>query len=140
MRLLSQQLGAQIHLPQDKQPTAFDRLRADLLGSPQDWVLGRHLAQTLTENDVVFCTGEAHGIPIATVCGQLKHHPKMAVFFHTAHRFKVRIALQLWRAIDTIDLFVTNCSTQVGFLKSYLNLPDQRILFLPKQTDTIFAR
>jgi glycosyltransferase involved in cell wall biosynthesis len=138
MRLLSKQLDAQIHFPQDEQPTAIDRLRAVLLGSPQYWMLGRHLAQTLTENDVVFCTGEAHGIPIATVCGRLQHRPKMAVFFHTAHRFKVRVALQLWRAIDTIDLFVTNCSTQVEFLRSYLNLPDHRILFLPEQTDTNF--
>jgi glycosyltransferase involved in cell wall biosynthesis len=141
MRRLSVKLGAQIHAPQSSDATWQDRIPATILGSPAYWGLGRRLAQQLTAEDVVYCTGEENGIPLATMLGRGAkpgQRPKTAVFFHTGHRPRVKAALKLFKAIDTIDLFVSNCSTQIDFLRSYMNLPEERLLFLPEQTDTDF--
>jgi glycosyltransferase involved in cell wall biosynthesis len=138
MRLLSLKLGAQIHTPEDSEAKLGDHLPAMILGSAAYWSLGRRLRAKLTRADVLFCTGEANGIPLATVLGSQHQRPKTAIFFHSAHRPRVRTALKLFRSTETIDLFISNCSTQIEFLRQHLQLPDERLLFLSEQTDTQF--
>jgi glycosyltransferase involved in cell wall biosynthesis len=135
---LSQRLKAKVHVPGKELIAPSDYVRAKILGQPQNWALARHLSSQLTGNDVVFCSGEDVGIPIATLCGALPNPPKIAVFIHTGHRPRSRAAFRLFHASQRISLFVTNCRPQVEFLHDYLQLPSHRVFMLPEQTDTHF--
>lgn len=135
---LSQRLNATVHTPGNNPITLIDRLRAKLIGQPQSWALARILATKLTQDDVIYCTGEDIGIPIATLCGALPNPPKIVVFIHTGHRPRSRIAFKLFRAAKRVNLFVTNCRPQVEFLRKYLKLSKDQVYLLLEQTDTQF--
>jgi len=135
---LSKRLKAKVHVPGKDPIWTGDYVRAKILGQPQNWALARTLSSQLTGNDIVFCGGEDVGIPIATLCGALPNPPKIAVFIHTGHRPRSRAAFKLFKAIERVSLFITNCRPQVEFLHDYLQLPPHRVFMLPEQTDTHF--
>lgn len=135
---LSQQLGATIHQPEANPVLPLDKIRAKIASRPEHWALARALSSQLGSNDLIFCTGEDVGIPIATLCGSKRNRPKIAVFFHNIDRPRGRVALKLFGVADRIDLFVTNARPQFNFLRRYLRLPENRIYMLPEQTDTAF--
>lgn len=135
---LSQLLGATIHKPEGNPVLPIDRMRAEIMGRPEHWALARALSSQLTSNDLIFCTGEDVGIPIATLCGSKQVRPKIVVFCHALTRPRSCLALKLFRSAERIDLFMTNTGSQLDFLRSYLRLPEDRIYLLPEQTDTTF--
>ncbi|MBD2020712.1 glycosyltransferase, partial [Leptolyngbya sp. FACHB-36] len=135
---LSQRLNATIHTPGTEPILRIDRLRSKLMGQPQNWALARRLAAELTSDDVIYCTDEDVGIPIATLCGMQPSPPKVAVFIHTGHRPRSRVALKLFRSAERVSLFVSNCRPQIEFLHDYLKLPDEQVFSLLEQTDTQF--
>jgi len=87
---------------------------------------------------VIFCTGEDIGIPVAAVCGESSQRPKIVVYFHNIDRLRGRVALKLFGLADKIDLFMACASPQTNFLRSYLGIPESRILVLLEQTDIQF--
>ena len=136
---INQQLGGVvIHRPGQASILPIDRLRAKIIGRPEHWALARVLASKLTDEDLIFCSGEDVGIPVATLCGNKRSRPKIVVFIHSIDRPRGWAALKLFSASDRIDLFVTNAQTQVDFLRSYLRLPESRIYMILEQTDTAF--
>ena len=135
----SQILQAEIHQPGKHLPVQSDTLRALLMGNKEHWALARTLSQQLTEDSVVFCTGEDIGIPLASLCGANKKRPKTAVFIHNINRLRGRLALKLYQVQDKIDLFMTYTCASAEFLRDYLNLPESKIkLFLEQPTDITF--
>ncbi|RUT08278.1 hypothetical protein DSM106972_014460 [Dulcicalothrix desertica PCC 7102] len=135
----SQILQAEIHQPGKYSPIQSDTLRTLLMGNKEHWALARTLSQQLTEDSVVFCTGEDIGIPIASLCGANKKRPKTAVFIHNINRLRGRLALKIFQVQDKIDLFMTYTSASAEFLRDYLNLPESKIkLFLEQPTDITF--
>ncbi|MBV8885618.1 MAG: hypothetical protein JO235_16705, partial [Chroococcidiopsidaceae cyanobacterium CP_BM_RX_35] len=136
---VSQQLdGAVIHRPGEQQILPVDRILAQLISRPEQWALARTLSSQLTSKDLVFCSGEDIGIPVATLCGSKHSRPRIVVFIHSLDRPRGRVALKLFPASSQIDLFVTNARTQVDFLRRYLGLPETRICMMLEQTDTAF--
>jgi glycosyltransferase involved in cell wall biosynthesis len=135
---LSQRLGAAIHIPKGNPVLPLDKIRAKLAGRSEHWAIARSLSSQLTSEDLIFCTGEDVGIPIATLCGAKRERPKIVVFIHNIDRPRGRVALKLLGLADRIDLFVTNARPQADFLGRYLRLPEDRIWVLPEQTDTSF--
>lgn len=138
MWALSQRLGAAIHEPGADPVLPVDRMRARIMGRPEHWALARRLSSQLTSDDLIYCTGEDVGIPIATLCGAKPDRPKVVVFIHTLTRPRGLLALKLFNCLERIDLFVTNVRPQADFLRSYLGVPSDRIYMLPEQTDTTF--
>jgi hypothetical protein len=96
------------------------------------------LSEQLSSGDVIFCTGEDIGIPVAAVCGESSARPKIVVYFHDITRLPHRVLLKLFGLADKIDLFMVNARPQTDFLRSYLAIPESRILVLLEQTDTEF--
>ena len=138
MWALSQQLKATVHQPGAVPVLPIDKIRAKIVGQPEHWALARTLSSQLNGDDVIFCTGEDVGIPIATLCGGKRERPKIFVFIHNIDRPRGRVALKLLRSADRIDLFMTGTRYQADFLRRYLHLPEARICMLPEQTDTTF--
>ena len=66
------------------------------------------------------------------------NRPKIVVHFHNIDRPRGRLALKLFGLADKIDLFMACASPQTNFLRSYLGIPESRILVLLEQTDTQF--
>lgn len=135
---LSQRLGAAIHTPGAEPVLPQDKIRAKIAGRPEHWALARALSQQLKRDDVIFCTGEDIGIPVATLCGGKQDRPKIAVHFHNIDRPRGRAALKLFDLANSIDLFIVCASPQADFLRRYLRLPEERICIVADQTDTAF--
>jgi len=135
---LSQQLGATIHQPGAHPVLSLDKMRAKIAGRPEHWALARALSSQLNGDDLIFCTGEDVGIPIATLCGAKRDSPKIAVFFHNIDRPRGRVVLKLLGLANRINLFIACARPQADFLRRYLRLPEARICVLPDQTDTNF--
>jgi hypothetical protein len=95
---------------------------------------------------VIFCNGEDIGLPVAAVCGEssvkrsypVGNRPKIVVYFPNIDRLRHRVLLKLFGLADKIDLFMVCASPQADFLRSYLAIPESRILVLLEQTDTQF--
>jgi hypothetical protein len=132
---LARRIGADCHSP-TYEPNWTDRLRAKLVNTPEQWAMARNLADRLTANDVIYCTGEDIGLPLATCCN-IKNLPRIVLFLHAGHKVRNRVLLALGNGINKIAIFVTNCEAQVRFLLE-LGVEIDRIHFLLEQTDTAF--
>ncbi|MEP6516033.1 hypothetical protein NDI35_07705 [Microcoleus vaginatus FACHB-2002] len=95
------------------------------------------MSKQVSSDDVIFCTGE-DGIPVVAVCGQLPDRPKIVVHFHNIDLPRGRLALKRFGLADKIDVFMVNARPQTNFLRSYLAIPESRILVLLEHTDTQF--
>ncbi|MUG96321.1 glycosyltransferase [Scytonema sp. UIC 10036] len=136
---LSQLLGAKVHQPGEGQVLPIDRVLAKIIGSPEHWALARKLSFECHENDVIYCTCENIGIPLATICGLKKKRPKFIVYFHNINRPRGHLALKLFQIANKIDLFVSTVPSQIAFLSQYLQLPNNQIYQLKAQpTDISF--
>jgi glycosyltransferase involved in cell wall biosynthesis len=136
---LNQLLGATIHQPAGESVLPIDRMRARIIGRPEHWALARKLSLELQEDDVIYCTGEIIGFPIAALCGARQKRPKIIVFVHNSNRPRSSLALNLFQLADRIDLFVTHNLNQAEFLGHYLHLSENRIYLLPSvSTDLSF--
>jgi len=135
---LARRLGAAVHSTKGLAGTWLDRLRSRIAGAPGHWALARSLNRSLGPDDLVFCTGEDVGLPIAATLGGRKGGPKIVVFVHNLDRPRGRAALKLFRSARRVDLFITNTSVQADFLRDDLGLPPSRVVLLLEQTDTRF--
>lgn len=134
-------LNARIHQPSNDFLLPIDLVYKKIIGSKHHWSLARKLSSVLTKNDVVFCTDESVGIPIAKICGRREHGSKIVVFVHNLNRPRGRLALKFFAIKKRIDLLMTANQEQANFLRDYLNIPENRVYLFPYQpTDTSFFK
>ncbi len=67
------------------------------------------------ENDVIFCTGEDIGVPVAVMCAKKNTCAKVVVYFHNIDRARGKLSLKLfglakklmflWRALAIKPIF-----------------------------------
>ena len=146
LQALRDRLNATVHAPDGEAISLSDKLRGKIYSKPEHWTAARKLSEQVSSSHVIFCTGEDIGIPAAAVCGELsvKHSyplgnsPKIVVYFHNIDRLRHRVLLKLFGLADKIDLFMVNARPQSDFIRSYLAIPESRILVLLEQTDTQF--
>ncbi|MGL5059407.1 MAG: glycosyltransferase family 4 protein [Microcoleus sp.] len=138
LRAIRDNLQAEVHAPDGEEIVWSDKLRSKISSLPQHWALARKLRDRVSSKDVIFCTGEDIGIPVATLCGAKPDRPKIVVYFHNMDRLRGRAALKLFGLANKIDLFMACASPQTNFLSSYLGLPESKVLLLLEQTDTKF--
>lgn len=138
LRALRDRLNATVHAPDGEAISLSDKLRSKISSKPEHWAAARKLSEQVSSDDVIFCTGEDIGIPVAAVCGELSDRPKVVVYFHNVDRLRGRVALKLFGLANKIDVFMACASPQTNFLRSYLAIPESRILLLLEQTDTQF--
>lgn len=136
---LGQKLQATIHKPDPQHKKGLDRVLALICSSqPEQWALARHLADTLTDNDTVFCVGEDVGIPLALLCNGKPDRPKIIVKIMAPERLRVRTLLSTFKLDHVIDLFMTNTQIKADTIQKTLNIDNERIYVLPEQTDARF--
>lgn len=140
MRCLAETLPAAIRMPDPARtpPSPADRLRSLLAGSPAAWALARALAQASRPEDLVYCTDERIGLPVAALCGSHPARPRIVVFLHNLDRPRGRLASRLFGLARRADLFVTCTSSQAEFLKRSLAVSEDRILLLLEHVDCRF--
>jgi glycosyltransferase involved in cell wall biosynthesis len=136
---LSQLLEAIVYQPGADPVLPIDKMLAKIASRPEYWALARKFSSQLQENDVIYCTGEDAGFPIAALCRGQRKRPKIIVFIHNINRPRARLALKLFHLADQIDLFVTTTPLQAQFLHHYLHLSEKQVYLLPSQpTDISF--
>ncbi|MDQ6681340.1 MAG: glycosyltransferase family 4 protein [Pseudomonadota bacterium] len=138
MGLISTELHARIHEPDDSPAKGTDRLRAVVAAPGELWNLARKVSQETSADDAVFCSSEAGGLQLAAVCSERSVRPRIAVFVHNVDRPRARFALKWWHMADQVDLFFACTPRQVEFLRTYLKLSDDRVRQIWDHTDTQF--
>ncbi len=135
---MSQILGAKVYQPQEDKVLPIDKMRANIIGSPENWALARQLQNELQEDDVIYCCGEHIGFPIAA-CAKKHKRPQIIVYIHNSNRLRSRLALKQFDLANRIDLFVTTIPSQAEFIRYYLGLPENRVyLFSSLPIDVSF--
>lgn len=138
---ISRLLNGEIHQPTKGFLLPIDVVRAKIIGYCDRWTLARKLSSSINDDDVIFCTDEEVGLPIATLCGGKQKKAKIVVFVHNLNRPRGRLALKLFKIKNRVDLFMTANPQQVDFLRHYLDLPQKRVCLFPYQpTDTSFFK
>ncbi len=140
MGLLRDRLAATIHTPNRPSSNPVHKLYSKLTGKPEHWQLATDLASQLTADDVIYCTGEDVGIPIAALCGRRDrpNRPKIVMFVHFINRPRAALAFKLFGIADRVDLFVAVTQAQLDFLQTRCGVPPSKILFSYEQTDNQF--
>lgn len=138
MGTLRDSLNATVCCPDGEGISLVDKLRAKISSKPEHWAAARKLSAQVSSGDMIFCTGEDIGIPVATVCGAKSDRPQIVVFCHNLDRPRGRVASKLFNLANRIDLFITNARCQYNFLRDYLGVPENHLYLLPEQTDIKF--
>ncbi len=138
MWTLSQELDATVHQPDVESVRWIDRLLAKMISEPQHWALARSLASKLTREDVVFCTGEDIGFPLAILSRFKRNRPKLAVSVMEPSRIRVRATSQLFQLSKSIGLFITNTQLKADALCRRLKMSADQVHVLREQTDVKF--
>ncbi len=135
---ISQYLSATIQQPDPSSVTPLDHVLSKMIGQPSHWALARRLAKQLRPDDVVYCTGEDVGIPLAILLKLRRDRPKLAISVMAPDRVRPRTLLQRLGLADCIQLFTVTDQYKANYLKNLLNLPDSQVYLLPEQTDARF--
>lgn len=135
---LAEMLGATVHDGAGLRPSAIDRLVGRLFGTaPLCWAIARRLRASVAPGDVLFCTGEDIGLPVAALCGG-RRAARVAMMVHNLDRARGRLALRLLGIGRKAALFFAVAAPQVDFLRRALKLDADRVRFLFDQTDLGF--
>jgi glycosyltransferase involved in cell wall biosynthesis len=137
---LSQKTNATIHQPHRQTITAFDRLAARMVGQPEHWALARKLLGQLNEDDLVFCTGEDIGLPIALLFKLTGMQSKLVIFAVAPHRTRFQWLCRFFNLKSQVDLFTTDTSFKIDALLQGLNLPSHQATLIPTPTDVNFFK
>lgn len=135
---IKKRLNAKVHSPNHYKISFVDKLLSKISSRPEHWALARKIAEEVGENDVIFCTGEDIGVPVAVMCAKKPSRAKVVVYFHNIDRIRGKLSLKLFGLAKKIDVFMACTSYQTKFLADYLNLPESKLFLLLDQTDTQF--
>jgi glycosyltransferase involved in cell wall biosynthesis len=141
MAQLAGVLDAKVHDGAGLTPTALDRLSGKATRTaPLWWAIARALRREVEPGDVIFCTGEGVGVPVALLCGTLRG-VRVAIMAHFADRSRSKkLALKLLQIRRAVALFFAVSLPQARFLREFLGLSERRALFVWDHTDTEFFK
>jgi glycosyltransferase involved in cell wall biosynthesis len=137
---LSQTLNATLHQPDDNSVMQFDQLAARGVSQPQHWALARQLASQLNENDLVFCTGEDIGLPIALMRKFQKKQFKIVMSVMAPDRLRFRTVSRFLDVKSQVALFIADTHFKVDGLLHHLKLAPHQVYLNSVQTDVNFFK
>ena len=131
LRALRDRLNATVHAPDGEAISLSDKLRRKIYSQPEHWAAARKLSEQVSSGDVIYCTGEDIGIPVAATCGEssvkrsypVGSRPKIVVYFHHVTRLRHRVLLKLFGLADKIDVFMVNARPQAGLPPQLFSYP-----------------
>lgn len=135
---LARELDATVHDPSLYRPTAADRLRARLYGTPAHWALARALESQLGPDDVVYgCGAEAVTIPL-TFLRRGREAPAFGMYLMSPSNRRLRSLLANPLFAHAFELLVVSNEHKRVLARKFTRVPDDRVFVLPEQTDTRF--
>lgn len=138
MAALAEELDGIVHDGTGIRPSTMDRLLGRITRlRPLWWAMARSLRNQVRPGDVIYCSGEDVGVPVATLCGGLTG-VHVTMMTHYVDRLKGHVALRLFRMRMKVSLFFTVSKPQADFLCRFLKLSSDRVIFVWDQTDTEF--
>jgi glycosyltransferase involved in cell wall biosynthesis len=138
MAELATELNATVHDGTGLTVSRLDRILAKAsITEPLWWAIARNVRSKVAPGDVVFCTGEDVGLPVAMLCGGPRRS-RVAIMAHSVDSPKKHLALRLFRANRRVSLFIVVCERQAEALRRYLGNRADRVSFVWDQTDTGF--
>jgi glycosyltransferase involved in cell wall biosynthesis len=136
MAELASLLSAKVHDGSGLTISRRDRILGRLTFlNPLWWAIARNLSQSISPGDVIFCTGEDVGVPVAFLCG---HRASVAMTVHAADSLKKRLAFRLFGLRSKTKKFFAVAQTQVDALRDVHRISPKKIEFIWDQTDTRF--
>jgi glycosyltransferase involved in cell wall biosynthesis len=134
--LVADALDARIHWPRDEAVSLMDKVKAKFLGSsPEHWALARRLRGELAAGDVVYCTGEDVGIPVAATCGG-SGKVRVVCIFHNIDRPRGRLAFLLLGLKSRVDSCLVIAHPQADFLARAVG--SEKVRIIDDNTDVDF--
>jgi hypothetical protein len=138
MAVLAEQLGATVHDGTGLRPGFVDRLLGKVTRmQPRWWMIARAVRRNTSHGDVIYCTGEDVGLPVALLCGA-GHGAKVAIMAHATSSAKKRLALRLFDARRRVAQFFVVSPHQQTALQQALGKARAQVAFVWDQTDTAF--
>jgi len=137
---LARKLDAEIHQPERSRISLVDRLLSRLYAFPEHWGLARHLSRELHDEDIVYCSGQDVGLPIAILAKLRNSRARIAVSTMDPGSRRFGILVTVFRLNKSIKLFTVNDKFKKSILQDKFRIPSNRILVLPEQTDAEFFR
>jgi glycosyltransferase involved in cell wall biosynthesis len=137
---LSQKMNATLHHPDPQSITPFDKIASRLVGQPEHWAMARKLLGQLNEDDLVFCTGEDIGLPIALLFKLTGMQSKLVVSVMAPHRTRFQGLCRLFNLKSQVDLFTADTQFKIDGLRQGLNLSPHQVYLNPMQTDVNFFK
>jgi glycosyltransferase involved in cell wall biosynthesis len=137
---LSQKMNATIHQPVHQTITSFDKLASRLVGQPEHWALARKLLGQLNEDDLVFCTGEDIGLPIALLFKLTGMQSKLIISVMAPHRTRFQWLSRFFNLKSQVDLFTADTHFKIDGLLQGLNLAPHQVYLNPMQADVNFFK
>lgn len=139
MSLLRHALGAQVHQPAHHNVTLADRFRARAFAiDPSQASLGRTLAKSLNDLDVVFAAGEDVGFPLALALRGKETRPRIVIEVHNPRRPRVQFALKHLGLEHVVDLLTVTADHKAEFLTQELHFEKDQVHLMNQTTDTSF--
>jgi len=135
---LVREMGARVQTPSGLVPSHVDRLGSRLIGRPEHWAMARRLLRDCSGDELLLCSGEDVGVPLALIAGRRRLNVRICIFSHNLDRPRARLALGLVRQSEVIVKWLTVSEYQRQFLIRYLGLSESKATRLPEQVDTEF--
>ncbi len=92
---IAERLDAEVHQPDDAEPSAVDRLGAVVYAGPEHWRLARRVYGVLGDGDSVYTAGCDSGIPLALLCGLRRRPISFAIAFADPTRRRSRMLIEV---------------------------------------------
>lgn len=133
---LAKSLDAVIHDGTGLSVSALDRLLGRLTRmNPLWWAIARDVRSSIKPGDVVFCSSESVGVPVAMLCGG---KAAVTMLAHSVDSQKKRLAFKALGTVHRTAMFFAVSQLQVEALRKQHGVSAARTLFLWDQTDTRF--
>jgi len=126
----------QVVRPGDEAKSSLlDLFRIRISSKREQWEAARSLADRLTDEDIVYCTGEDVAIPLSACCRKRKLKTQLVVFGHNLDRPRAKAAFALWGTGKTVWRWVVNAKLQFEYLSETAT---GEVFFLDEPVDTKF--
>lgn len=139
---LRRRLNMAVHAPKANSAShslMADRLRSKLCSTPALWALARQVVAQAGANDVLYCTGEDVGLPVAAMLNdQPNERPRLVLCAHNLDRPRARLALKRYRAAERVDKWLVFSQYQSEFIQRFLDVPADRVRWVPERTEPEF--
>lgn len=136
---LADRLDAVIHQPDASSVKAVDRVRSSVAGRPEHWALAREVLQIADPDDVIYCTGDDAGFPMALLAIQQTRDAMIGTQIVGPGRLRTRVLTQLFARM--LPNFFVSAGTISKAAELRSSLPDSvPVILATQQTDTGFFR